>query len=121
LARCQLNNATASGKLIRPLVCERCGNEPGFDRLGRSRIHGHHHDHNKALDVEWICYLCHIEITPSACGTHASKAKLNAKKVRRIRSATSVEHNLHELGRVFGVTPKAIADIRDRKTWKHLP
>lgn len=121
LARCQLNNATSAGKLKRPIICERCGSEPGFDRLGRSRIHGHHPDHKKPLEVEWICYLCHIEITPPACGTRSASSKLTAKKVRRIRAVTSAGgYTLRELGRLFGVTPKAIADVRDRKTWKHL-
>lgn len=120
LARCRLNNATASGVLVRPTICERCGWEPGFDSLGRSRIHGHHPDHRKPLAVEWICYLCHIEITPPARGERSGQARFNPQKIRRIRTLLSRGHGVNELGRLYGVTHKAISDIRDRKTWGHL-
>jgi hypothetical protein len=49
--------ATASGKVIRPSNCNRCGTE--------TKVHGHHHNgHNQEhwLDVIWLCRRCHTEI-----------------------------------------------------------
>ena len=47
-----LNNAIQSGKLIKPTKCETCDAEV--------RIHAHHCDYNKPLEVMWLCQSCHI-------------------------------------------------------------
>lgn len=47
-----VNNAIRSGKLkVKP--CERCGFAFG--------VQAHHEDHNKPLDVTWLCTPCHGE------------------------------------------------------------
>lgn len=51
-----LNNALARGEITKPLRCERCNN-PTPSR----HLHGHHHDYNKPLEVDWICKDCHGE------------------------------------------------------------
>jgi len=46
--------AVKTGKLIKPLYCEKCGeNKP---------LQGHHHDYSKPLDVLWVCLTCHCQI-----------------------------------------------------------
>lgn len=40
--------------------CEVCGLEP-LEVNGRQRIHGHHDDYNKLLDVRWLCKKHHDE------------------------------------------------------------
>lgn len=46
-----VHKAIRSGTLKR-LPCEHCGST--------ERIHAHHHDYSKPLDVQWLCQRCHI-------------------------------------------------------------
>lgn len=46
--------AVESGKLVRPAECSECGGSAG-------RIHGHHEDYSRPLDVEWLCHDCHMK------------------------------------------------------------
>ncbi len=39
------------GKLTRPETCSLCG--------GNSRLHAHHEDYARPLDVQWLCSRCH--------------------------------------------------------------
>jgi hypothetical protein len=55
-ARQKLRYAAAKGVLVRPKLCQQCG------QLG-ARIEGHHGDHSKPLDVVWLCSKCHSAIT----------------------------------------------------------
>lgn len=41
------------GRIIKPKNCEHCGEE--------KKLHGHHHDYSKPLDVIWLCVPCHKE------------------------------------------------------------
>lgn len=42
------------GVLLRPKVCSSCERE--------RRIHGHHPDYSKPLEVVWLCHICHRNI-----------------------------------------------------------
>lgn len=53
-ARAAVYRAVQSGRLTRPGVCEVCG--------GTDRIHGHHADYSRPLDVEWLCWVCHHRV-----------------------------------------------------------
>lgn len=46
--------ALKQGNLIRPSICEKCPNE--------TKLHAHHQDYNKPLEVIWLCVPCHKEI-----------------------------------------------------------
>jgi hypothetical protein len=51
-AHIKLGNAVKSGVIEKPNACSLCGTEA-------RRIHGHHHDYSKPLDVIWVCPPCH--------------------------------------------------------------
>jgi hypothetical protein len=50
-AQGKLGRAIKAGKIIKPIVCQKCGNN--------GNIHGHHNNYLKPLDVEWLCVTCH--------------------------------------------------------------
>ncbi len=45
--------AIKKGTLIRPVICSRC---PATEN-----IQAHHDDHEKPLDVMWLCPICHAQ------------------------------------------------------------
>jgi len=49
VARYKLSNAVRDGRVKR-LPCEFCGDE---------KVHAHHDDYSKPLDVIWLCPKCH--------------------------------------------------------------
>ena len=120
LAYSRLNNAVAQGKILRPQYCESCGENPGTDDLGRSRIEGHHLDHSKPLEVVWLCDRCHKEETPRARGEKVWASRFTTNQVRQVRKFLAAGKGVNEIGRLFGVTHKAISDIRDGVNWGWL-
>ena len=50
-AHSALNYAVKIGKITKPTICSVCHKE--------KKLHGHHDDYTKPLDVEWMCVVCH--------------------------------------------------------------
>lgn len=50
-ANSAVTNAVRDGRLDKPKACEGCGAE--------KRLHGHHEDYAKPLEVRWLCAQCH--------------------------------------------------------------
>ena len=50
-ARWELRNAVKAGRITKPDHCEECG------QIGR--LHGHHEDYARPLEVVWLCPECH--------------------------------------------------------------
>jgi len=54
-ARVKLNTAVRAGIIIKPMKCEKCN--------GKHRLTAHHEDYSKPLEVIWLCYECHGELS----------------------------------------------------------
>ena len=54
-AKTMVNNAVRDGKLKKAAVCESNG------CTATERLHGHHDDYAKPLEVRWLCPACHHE------------------------------------------------------------
>lgn len=50
----RLHYAVKVGKIIRPTVCDHCGES--------KRLQAHHEDYSKPLEVTWLCGSCHRNI-----------------------------------------------------------
>lgn len=48
-----VGNFLRDGKLVKPDSCAECGSS--------ERLHAHHCDYSKPLDVVWLCHDCHVE------------------------------------------------------------
>lgn len=55
-ARRAVNSAVRYGRLVKPERCSRCESFTSSNKL-----HGHHRDYSKPLEVEWLCEDCHLE------------------------------------------------------------
>ena len=53
-ARVALGNAIRDGRLVKPGRCSKC-----HEAVLSQRLHAHHRDYSKPLEVEWICSRCH--------------------------------------------------------------
>lgn len=53
-ARWRLYRAIKRGEVVKPTHCSRCEKQTPSGRL-----HGHHADYSKPLDVIWVCFYCH--------------------------------------------------------------
>jgi len=52
----KFKRALKAGILVRPIACEKCGED-------KKRIDAHHHlGYDKPLDVQWLCRQCHVDI-----------------------------------------------------------
>lgn len=50
-AHVAVNNAVRDGLLLKPDKCENCKEV--------KKLHGHHDDYTKQLEVRWLCARCH--------------------------------------------------------------
>lgn len=47
-------DAVRQGKLVKPDACENC-----MAATEKAKLHAHHEDYSRPLEVEWLCQECH--------------------------------------------------------------
>ena len=52
-----LGYAVSSGKIFKPNKCKKCGK-----KFPKKKIHGHHFNYSKPLEVFWLCQKCHYSL-----------------------------------------------------------
>jgi len=57
-----IGNAVLRGDIEKPLYCSSCD--------AQEKLHAHHEDYSKPLEVEWLCHKCHMKV-------HADKRRVN--------------------------------------------
>ena len=122
-ARLVVNTALQSGEITRPDTCERCGAKPGLDRAGRSKIHGHHHDYNKPLEVEWICVRRHNNDNHHhrPLGSAKHNSVLREELIRTVRLVLKVTTmSRRQIAEIFCVSKSTIDYIANGTIWKHV-
>lgn len=53
-AHAAVNNAIAGGQLVKGTECSQCG--------AVEKLHAHHQDYTRPLDVLWLCARCHTDL-----------------------------------------------------------
>lgn len=70
-----VGNALFKGEIEKPPYCELCGS---FDM----KIHAHHDDYSKPLDVLWLCHDCHMSLHANQRKQENMKESQGDKKCR---------------------------------------
>jgi predicted Zn-ribbon and HTH transcriptional regulator len=116
-AREKLHYAVKTGEVIKPGTCQQCG-----QTFSREKLHAHHADYSRPLDVEWLCESCHSlnhhgAIEPRE-PLRSKLPQINWDAVREIRrlSASGTPHYL--IAEQFNVSRPTITDIVRGRTWK---
>jgi hypothetical protein len=107
-ARTAVQNAIKTGKLTKPEACEHC-----CKTLPKAKLHGHHADYSKPLDVMWLCSICHTAEHAKA-GTWPG-AKLTREQVLEIRASNETGK---ALASKYAMDEKQIGRIRRGQAYK---
>jgi predicted Zn-ribbon and HTH transcriptional regulator len=95
-ARKKLGEAVAKGVVRKPTHCEACGKE-----TPRMKLHGHHWDYRRPLDVQWLCQYCHSELHKVSDEFYQSLALKNSKKKRKSAKKKDRTHKCQLCGKDF--------------------
>lgn len=126
-AQNKLNYAIRKG-LIQRQPCQKCD--------ATEKVHAHHHDYSKPLDVEWFCYACHRkqhhvdEEEKKVKFEGASKARLpgesnpnaslSTKDVRQIRAMLDAGVSQQKIAMVFGINQTTVSRIKIGRTYQDI-
>lgn len=119
LAQNRLNYAIKKG-LVERQPCEKCGTG--------NRVHAHHDDYGRPLDVRWLCYLCHKDehpptdehrrikfedATPARLfGEENPNSKLSNIDRRKILEMLEEGYTQVAVAKRFGITQKTVSHIK---------
>ena len=123
-AQNKLNYAIRKGLIFRS-PCQVCATT--------LKVHAHHHDYSKPLDVEWLCFECHRKAHPvgaeekivkfagakkaSLPGEENRNASLTNKQAEEIRKMLGLKISQAKIGAIYGVSQVAVSRIKLNKTY----
>ena len=126
-AQNQLNYAIRKGLIARQ-PCEGCGT--------KARVHAHHDDYRKPLDVRWLCFKCHKKAHPVSdvdkqvkfagaeraklSGSENPNAKLSERDVQQIRLMLSMGVSQERIGKAYGVSQVTVSRIKRGVYWQNV-
>jgi hypothetical protein len=126
-AQNQLNYALRKGVVFRG-PCEVCGSE--------EKVHAHHHDYSKPLDVHWLCFICHKKAHPvseedkkvkfsdakraDVIGSNNPFSKLDEVAVHEIKLMLSCGVSQERIAKAFAVTQTTVSKIKCGEIWSHV-
>jgi hypothetical protein len=118
-----VSRALASGRIVRPSICEDCGG------TGKA-IEAAHHDYAKPLEVRWLCRSCHsrwdraqpkTKIDPVSLPSYhrLGNAKITRVDAEAIRAAYQPGVTTQrEIGERYGITQSHVSQILRDWFWK---
>jgi len=120
-AQDKVTHAIASGELVRPATCGKCGKAP---RSITGKIHAHHPDYSKPLEVEWLCATCHRAQHP-----YGGKATWPKKAIPedippildRLRELMKLPCLLRCLAREIGISPTGLKKLLETNATPYAP
>lgn len=100
------------------------------------KVHAHHHDYAKPLEVRWLCFRCHKASHPvddedkevkfsgatkgKLFGPDNPNAALSADDVRNIRKMLALGISQEKIGRAFGVSQVTVSRIKLGKVYSTI-
>lgn len=111
-----VHRAVRDGHLV-PKPCEVCGATETVGPHGKHRIHAHHPDYNKPLEVIWLCMPCHRKLRQkSALGPNTMTKLLRLRQRLSIEGLLEVGISQKAISKRLNCDPKVVSGIT--KDWK---
>ena len=89
-ARAKVADALADGRLVKPSICDDCGQ-------GCDDIVGHHENYHRPYDVDWLCGSCHAK-RHTGQKTHSPPRRRVADRLPAARPVSAYEKIEHLRG-----------------------
>lgn len=105
LVYARYKRAIRRGELRRPGTCSKCG--------ASGKIHGHHPDYSRPLDVVWLCVNCHWA-EHRVIRRETRQREVERTMPGQIADLRSLGWKLDDIGRAFGITKQRVSAILKR-------
>jgi len=112
--------AIRKGELGIPKGCQICGEET-------VKIHAHHADYSRPLDVAWLCPACHFKIHGKHLsgrqryhGSQIKNSKLIEEEVSEIKDLLRNGISRARVAKKYNVSETTIALIARGEMWKYV-
>lgn len=96
--------ALQEGFLVRPEACEGCGAKPDY------KLHGHHRDYRRPVDVEWLCRACHGQRHRAVHAVQLPETTAIVRKLRKSERRQAIDAGIiRTVARETGFTAATVS------------